>query len=55
MSGGDLDHLARVLTEAEEAREADVAALADMSEDELAYLAGVGEQPDPLSDGLEAN
>lgn len=52
---GDLDHLAIVLEGAAAAHEADVAALANMSEREISYLASVGEDADPDTDGLECD
>lgn len=49
----DLDNLAKALNAAAKARSAEVAALADMSEQEIAYLASVGDLEDPVTDGIE--
>lgn len=51
----DLDHLARVLADADEEHAIDVDALALMAEHEIAYLDALGEIEDPETDGLECD
>jgi hypothetical protein len=47
------DEVRSQLEEAHAAYLADLEMLGGMSDDQLAYLDGLGELPDPLTDGLE--
>lgn len=55
MPEGDLQAVADALAQAEADRAADLERLAEMSEDEVAYLAGAETLEDPDSDGLEVD
>lgn len=51
----DLQAVADALAQADAEHSADVGRLADLSEDEIAYLAGAEELEDPETDGLEVD